>query len=223
MIRGELEVAKSLSFTIKDSNRLNSFFELIMLGLFIYGERDHLSVESANFVDATSISANLNSLSDGAISLRFDEASENSFLNEVFNYVKAKEKTVTVFIGENMTLTIGDLTAKYTKTGYSSIQWIDMPDDEGKGKFPHISEIGFEAEAEDEEDQGDETLPAVVTLSASYIGLPQIVINDIFSKPMMKKLATCKINEKTLYTECTASTKKNVDKFLERHIYFTFS
>ena len=65
-------------------------------------------------------------------------------MNEVFTYAKAREKTVTVFIGENQTLTIGDMTAKYTKTGYSSIQWIDMPDDEGRGKLPEISEIGFE-------------------------------------------------------------------------------
>ena len=43
--------------------------------------------------------------------------------------MKAKEKTVTVYLGENNTLTIGDMTAKYTQNGYSSIQWVDMPDD----------------------------------------------------------------------------------------------
>ena len=45
------------------------------------------------------------------------------------------------------------MTAKYTKTGYSSIQWIDMPDDEGRGKLPEISEIGFEDQDEDQQDQ----------------------------------------------------------------------
>lgn len=199
-IRGELEVGQLFSFTVKDSNRLNNFFELIMLGLFIYGERDHLSISDTNFIEATSISANLNAQSDGAISLRFDEASENSFLNEIFNYVKARDKTVTIYIGnDKKIMTIGDMTAKYSKSGFSSIQWIDMPDDEGKGKFPHISEIGFEDNTDDEEEQGDETLPTVVTLSASYIGLPAMVINDIFDKTIIKKISTCKVNNQSLY------------------------
>lgn len=60
-----------------------------MLGLFIYGERDHLELESTNFISATSISGNLNRLMDGAISMRFDSTSENSFLNEIFTYVKS--------------------------------------------------------------------------------------------------------------------------------------
>lgn len=70
-----------MSFISKDSNRLNNFFELMMLGLFIYGEKDVLELDSTNFINATNISSNLNGLSDGAISLRFDETSENSFLN----------------------------------------------------------------------------------------------------------------------------------------------
>lgn len=37
IIRGEIEKGQNVSFVAKDSNRLNSFFELIMLGLFIYG------------------------------------------------------------------------------------------------------------------------------------------------------------------------------------------
>jgi hypothetical protein len=69
---------------------------------------------NTNFINATEISENLNHLSDGAISLRFDQASENSFLNEIFTYVKATDKTVTLFIGGNDTITIGDMTAKYT-------------------------------------------------------------------------------------------------------------
>jgi hypothetical protein len=52
-----------------------------MLGLFIYGERDVLQLTDTNFLNATEISPTLNSLSDGAISLRFDQSSENSFLN----------------------------------------------------------------------------------------------------------------------------------------------
>jgi hypothetical protein len=43
-----------------------------MLGLFIYGEKDNLTLINTNFVDAMFISQNLNALSDGALSLRFD-------------------------------------------------------------------------------------------------------------------------------------------------------
>lgn len=46
-----------------------------MLGLFIYGEKDHLELESTNFISATTISGNMNRLMDGAISMRFDSTS----------------------------------------------------------------------------------------------------------------------------------------------------
>lgn len=85
-----------------------------MLGLFIYGEHDHLKLDTTNFINATEISPNLNDLSDGAISMRFDETSENSFLNELFAYVKAVDKAVTFFVGDNSSITIGDLTTKNT-------------------------------------------------------------------------------------------------------------
>ena len=35
------------------------------------------------------------------------------------------------------------MTAKYTSSGYSSINWINMSDDEGFGKWPHINKIGL--------------------------------------------------------------------------------
>lgn len=70
-----MEKSANISFIARDSNRLNNFFELILLGLFIYGEMDQLMLESTNFVNATEISPNLNDLSDGAISMRFDQTS----------------------------------------------------------------------------------------------------------------------------------------------------
>lgn len=100
-------------------------------------------LENTNFINATEVSANLNDLSDGAISMRFDQTSQNSFLNELFTYVKAADKTVTLFLGHNSSITIGDLTAKNTETGYSSITWIDMIEDEGFGKLPKINDIGM--------------------------------------------------------------------------------
>ncbi len=36
------------------------------------------------------------------------------------------------------------MTAKYTESGFSSIQWIDMPEDEGFGKLPKLTNIGME-------------------------------------------------------------------------------
>jgi hypothetical protein len=44
----------------------------------------------------------------------------------MFNYLQAASKTVTIYIGANHTITIGDMTAKYTENGFSSIEWIEM-------------------------------------------------------------------------------------------------
>lgn len=41
-------------------------------------------------------------------------------------------------------MTIGDMTAKYTQSGYSSINWISMPDDEGFGKMAQVQDIGID-------------------------------------------------------------------------------
>lgn len=60
-----------------------------MLGLFIYGEKDNLALVNTNFVNAMFITPNLNGLSDGALSLRFDETAETSFLQEIFTYEEA--------------------------------------------------------------------------------------------------------------------------------------
>jgi hypothetical protein len=64
------------------------------------------------------------------------------------------------------------MTAKYTQTGYSSIEWMSLPDDEGFGKMLQVSNIAIEDKVDDKEDNEDETIPALITLSASYIGLP---------------------------------------------------
>lgn len=64
------------------------------------------------------------------------------------------------------------MTAKYTQTGYSSIEWMSLPDDEGFGKMLQVSNIAIEDNVDDKEDNEDETIPALITLSASYIGLP---------------------------------------------------
>jgi hypothetical protein len=58
-------------------------------------------------------------------------------------------------LGENNTLTIGDETAKYTESGFSSIKWMDMPDDEGFGKLAQISDIDVEDIQDDNEEDND--------------------------------------------------------------------
>jgi hypothetical protein len=73
-----------------NSNRFTRLLDIILLGFYILGEKDALELESTKFINATQIPAKLNYVSDGAISLRFDENSENSFLNEIFDYTKAE-------------------------------------------------------------------------------------------------------------------------------------
>lgn len=108
-------------------------------------------------------------------------------MEEIFTYVSAIEKTVTVSLGtETNNITIGDLTAKYTKEGYSGIKWIDMPSDEGFGKLIEVTSIGIGDQSEDREDDSEEIFPAALTLSASYISFPEGVIEkDIIT--MLKK------------------------------------
>ena len=67
--------------------------------------------------------------------------------------MKATEKMVGIYLGDNQTITIGDMTAKYVETGFSDIQWIDMPEDEGFGLLPRLSYIGMEDRDEDKEDE----------------------------------------------------------------------
>ena len=43
------------------------------------------------------------------------------------------------------------MTAKFTQSGYSSISWIPIPDDEGFGKLAQLSDIGIEDQVEDTE------------------------------------------------------------------------
>jgi hypothetical protein len=135
--------------------------------------------------------------------------------------VKSTDKTICIYLGQNRTLTIGDMTAKFTQSGYSSISWIAMPDDEGFGKMPQVSDIGIEDQVEDSEQDTDETVPAVFTLSASYIGLPAAIIDSIVTKSF-GKLANCTVNGKSLYVECAGSNKKNLEKIIGKNLYFGF-
>ena len=75
-------------------------------------------------------------------------------------------------MGQNHTITIGDMSAKYLETGFSDLQWVGMSEDEVFGLLPKLSEVGIEDREEDNTDETPEELSAVLTLSSSYIGLP---------------------------------------------------
>lgn len=215
-----MEKDKTVVLTVKDSNRLNSLLELIMLGLFIYGERDNLTLTKTNFVDAMFISPNLDALSDGAISLRFDNTAENSFLDEIFAYVNAVERSVVVSLNSNDTITIGDLTAKDTDLGYSGIQWISMPNEDSYGRLPQITGIRIDDVKEDREEETTEAISGVFTLSASYLSFPEEVIRSAIIGKIGHE-AVCKLGSNG-YLECSSASKKKLEKLLGKNLVVSF-
>jgi hypothetical protein len=58
-----------------------------------------MKFQNTTFIKASEISPALNFLCDGAISLRFDENSESSFLKEMSALAQTRETYVTIFIG----------------------------------------------------------------------------------------------------------------------------
>lgn len=86
-ITGVFEKSQNVEFWTKDSSKFANFYKLLLVGLFLSDEKDKMVLTSTNFINATDITPHASHLSDGAISLRFDESSENSFLNEIFTYV----------------------------------------------------------------------------------------------------------------------------------------
>ena len=73
--------------------------------------------------------------------MRFDENSENSFLNQIFAYTKAEEKIATLYLGENNFMAIGELSLKFSEHGYSGISWVGIQQDENFGKVPTVTDI----------------------------------------------------------------------------------
>lgn len=65
-------------------------------------------------------------------------------MDEIFKVAGTRDKVVTVYIGQNKTLTIGDMTAKYSATGYSGISWIKLSSDDEEGKLAQITDIAIE-------------------------------------------------------------------------------
>jgi hypothetical protein len=103
--------------------------DILLLGMYVLGEKDQVELESTKFINATLLTEKLSDVSDGAISMRFDENSENSFLNEIFAYTQAEEKIATLYLGENNFMAIGELSLKFSEHGYSGIAWVTIQQD----------------------------------------------------------------------------------------------
>ena len=74
-----------------------------------------------------------------------------------------------------------------------------------------ITSIGVEDVKDDHNNDFDEALPAIFSLSASYIGLPADVLTQVADS--LKKVAKCVVNPQS-FLECTASNKKNLEHLL---------
>jgi hypothetical protein len=72
IIMGDVDQIKNLSIVAKDHGHLDKFIDIILLGLYIIGEKDNITLNSTTFIKAHKITPNLNAICDGSISLRFD-------------------------------------------------------------------------------------------------------------------------------------------------------
>ena len=84
-----------------------------------------MTLKNTKFINATHISPDLNYICDGAISLRFDENSESSFLKEILESAQTSEEYVTIFLGRENLVTIGDMSVKNSDEGLSGIRWLN--------------------------------------------------------------------------------------------------
>ena len=161
--------------TIKDSSRMTNLIELLMLGFYMKEEHDSVVLEQTNIINATEISKNLNYLCDGAISFRFDEGSENSFLKELFDYQQTTDKVVTIYIEEKNVsyISIGEMATKYSKYGYGGIDWISLENVEDYGKMPQITGVIIDNNGKTYSELTEKEYSAILSLSASYIGIPK--------------------------------------------------
>lgn len=64
---------------------------------------------------------------------------------------------------------------------------------------------------DDNNEDFDEALPAIFSLSASYIGLPAEILTKVADS--FKKVAKCVVNAQS-FLECTANNKKSLEHLL---------
>ena len=113
----------NLSELARNTDHVSHFLDVVMLDLFIIGEKDNITLNETTFIRAHQIFPNLDSLCDGALSLRFDDNSENSFLGEVFKYLGSPQKVISVYLDERARVaTIGSYSPKYLQGGIASLR-----------------------------------------------------------------------------------------------------
>lgn len=176
-IVGTLEKGENIEFWTKDSSKFASFFKILLVGMFLSEEKDKIPLQSTNFINATNVTTHLNELCDGALSLRFDDFSENSFLDEIFTYVGEPDKVVTLFVGDNSTITIGELSIKNTEEGYEGISWFNL----GQNRLPLFDQLSIEEVQTEKIKSVELSLEAIFTLSASYLSFPEKIIKELIT------------------------------------------
>lgn len=68
-------------------------------------------------------------------------------------------------------MAIGELSLKFSEHGYSGIAWVTIEQDENFGKVPTVSDMIVEDLERQIEKKITVQKPAILTLSASYIGM----------------------------------------------------
>jgi hypothetical protein len=134
--------------------------------------------------------------------------------------VHVVERSVTVSLGDDNVMTVGDLTAKNTDKGYGGIQWLSLAEEGDYGRLPAIRSLGLGDTHKDREEDTSEDIQAVLTLSASYLSFPAAVLE----KAIIGKLgaeAVCKVNSQR-HLECSSASKKKLERLLEKDLVVGF-
>lgn len=144
IIMGDVTQIKDLSIVAKNHDHLSKAIDVVLLGLYIIGERDNITLKASNFISAHSITPNVNNVCDGAVSLRFDNNSEKSFLCELFDLTDKKENIISVYLGKDKNVvTIGALSQRFAEKGLSSIVKVKLENDDKYGKLPRMQGLVF--------------------------------------------------------------------------------
>jgi hypothetical protein len=69
---GTIEPLRDYSLEGKNTQHVSKWLDMLLLGLYVIGEKDNITLKTTNIMKAHLISPNLDGLEDGAISLRFD-------------------------------------------------------------------------------------------------------------------------------------------------------
>ena len=72
---GNVHKVENISIVGRNSDRFSNIIDMVLMGLYIYGEYDQITLKETIFIQANKITYNTNIIQDGAISMRFDDNS----------------------------------------------------------------------------------------------------------------------------------------------------